>query len=107
MQDRITRIYCQRQLERIGRRADLEVVELNSPPYPETQERYFLSDESGVKRLRRSCPPGSGEHDVGPGFTTWRELSDFLRGMEEMLWIQTEQRESAREAQEARAALLS
>lgn len=52
----------------------------------------LISDESGVKRVRCYVAPdehgnGWGEHDIGPGFLTWRELAGFLRGMREALWL--------------------
>ena len=76
MADRITETTCWQVLDRFGRLTGRSV----SRSWGDRSEgALHLSSESGVKRLRRHSGPGVA--DVGPGFTSWRELYGFLVGL--------------------------
>jgi len=73
MADRITMRDCATQVFRIHRALEDEAPDVRQP---------FPHHESGVWRLRwMALAPGTWESDIGPGFSTARELETYLRGI--------------------------
>ena len=84
MSDRITRKFCEGQLQRIAAMSGRPLAGM----YPHKPGGLLLQEESGVKRLCVIPDDGRGVSDRGlPGCLTWRELSVLLRGIEEGLTL--------------------
>lgn len=75
--ERITRKDCEGLLRRLTAQTDLEMSPVH---WPVPEGALLIQDESGVKRVVTGS--GNGVADNGwPGFSTYRELWGFLRGM--------------------------
>lgn len=86
MSDRITQVTCAQALDRYCHASGQKVRTYERGNFDTWQAgELTLWNESGVKRLRRYVNGSSGQptavSDIGPGFSTWRELYGFLQGM--------------------------
>ncbi len=84
MSDRVTQVTCAQTLDRYCRTSGQRAREYRAGFKP-LEGDLTVWNESGVKRLRAYVMSDGGTptavRDIGPGFSTWRELYGFLQGM--------------------------
>ena len=85
MSARITRAWCEKRLrlycELSGQRTDARIMS------PEWDGSLLINDESGVKRIVTGSGTSAYGRNIGPGFTSWRELDSMITGMIEAEYL--------------------
>jgi hypothetical protein len=95
MTDRIARTTCALALDRYCRASGQTQRTYERGNFDTWAEgELTLWDESGVKRLCAYVMSDGGTptavRDIGPGFSTWRELYGFLQGMIQAEYLRAE-----------------